>query len=117
MIVPLQNPAVQDILNLSFESSQNLERLQDGDPLTEKKFFVQQSSLDPNDDSPKNIIDILQKFYKENPLGQSASIKMTGPDRTKFLQLSTSNMILDQEEYRVATFRDETESKTLAKVE
>ena len=63
------------------------------------------------------MIEVLSKFYEEGPQGESASIQMGAGEAAKYLKLSMSNISIDQDEYRVATFTDETESKTLARVE
>lgn len=41
---------------------------------------------------------------------------MTLKDEKRFLKLSFGHLILNKEEYRVATFEDETESKSLQQV-
>lgn len=64
------------------------------------------------------MLDILTRHYKETLNDRAINLEMTTGDlATKFLQLSMSDMYLDQDEYRVATFSDVTESKTLARVE
>lgn len=72
-----------------------------------------------NGSSPKeSIIEILTKYYHHTSPTESVSLTMTKNDSTtKYLKLQMSQMFLDQDEYRVATFIDETESKTLAQVE
>ena len=81
-----------------------LTKLPESDSLLEKRFSV--------DDKAKTIIEILTESYhntSEDPL----ILRMTLKDETKFLKLSLGHLILNQEEYRVATFEDETESKSL----
>ena len=64
------------------------------------------------------MLEILTCHY-ERPLSDRViNLQMTDSNQaTKYLQLSLSDMFLDQDEYRVATFTDVTESKTLARVE
>ena len=64
------------------------------------------------------MLEILTCHY-EGPLSDRViNLQMTDSNQaTKYLQLSLSDMFLDQDEYRVATFTDVTESKTLARVE
>lgn len=128
MDVQLENAAVKEVLQLSFDNAKNLRNLSElaeTNPLWDKRFETQES-FTLNENSPstgdeipqQSLLQILVTYYPESYQDQSIKLKMTtnGP-KPKYLHLQFSSMILDKGEYRVATFLDETDCRTLAQVE
>ena len=65
------------------------------------------------------MLELLRKYYPESYHDRQIKLKMTlgGNQPPKYLTLILSSMILDRGQYRVATFLDETDHRTLARVE
>ena len=102
------------MLFLKFNPVNNLESSDDCEPDSPcvKRFQIK--------DEEKSILEILSSHHQNSLAdGSTIELKMRVPqsDEIRYLQLQLSVMTLQKEEFRVATFHDETKAKALQKLE